>query len=615
LDLKWSKKKWKEFEFPKMIYEEITKSAISNILGKGLLEPFGKGMAGMWAAAGGKQPTIVICDGDQIASNDTIRYYCRGGPGKDRQYVGMPLDDRGDDKGPPNYLPSNGVCGICAEYGGGAGKSSKETGSGEQPLPGNVQGPQAPAPRQSSARADAANGDLDRAQNTCTQETAGLPYCNGVQPLRSAYASLRTAADKRGTAEPNLAKAWDDIIAAVNQLGQSQAVLAGADQAYWRELNAGKYGSVRAKFGFDAGQGNEGVYELAKKAKDALAEVAKQDQATNAEPAVITKAETDLKTAREALAKAKELYVATVGEDGAAKALAQATGVQDKDAAKRFALIEEKLKSAESLIDLARTDLKAGGTAMKESWDQLAAAERSFVDRGNLNSPVALPAAKGMQARANVALLGETQGYVKVAGSRMAYGGQEDGGFLKRTADAVALLRNAQTKVNSAYEAALTASQGSVGAAAKSTPVPENAAIPPAQAEAGQTALPENVAKLRGYGAKAKELLGDGAQDGKLGGSVAKMETELKKFKDDAASSAEILQAKNTSTQAGCAKQRDGCFPAERVDATRPPSMPEPPWPEPTPGTAPPAAATSGTSTTGTPAAPPRRGRTTQPVD
>jgi hypothetical protein len=44
-DLYWSKKKWREFEFPKMIIEEITKSAIENIITKGLFEPMGKALA------------------------------------------------------------------------------------------------------------------------------------------------------------------------------------------------------------------------------------------------------------------------------------------------------------------------------------------------------------------------------------------------------------------------------------------------------------------------------------------------------------------------------------------------------------------------------------------
>ena len=62
LDLKWKKKAWYEFERQKMIEESIIKSAIENLLGKGLFEPMGKAMADLFGnLTGSAGPAGYMC--------------------------------------------------------------------------------------------------------------------------------------------------------------------------------------------------------------------------------------------------------------------------------------------------------------------------------------------------------------------------------------------------------------------------------------------------------------------------------------------------------------------------------------------------------------------------
>jgi hypothetical protein len=53
MELKWKKKMWNEFERGKMIEETIIKSALENILGKGIFEPMGKAMGDLFGSLTG----------------------------------------------------------------------------------------------------------------------------------------------------------------------------------------------------------------------------------------------------------------------------------------------------------------------------------------------------------------------------------------------------------------------------------------------------------------------------------------------------------------------------------------------------------------------------------
>ncbi|MFA6091641.1 MAG: hypothetical protein WCU88_04060 [Elusimicrobiota bacterium] len=61
IELKWKRKMWKEFERGKMMEESIIKSAIENLLGKGLFEPMGKSMGDLFGSLTNGGPTGKSC--------------------------------------------------------------------------------------------------------------------------------------------------------------------------------------------------------------------------------------------------------------------------------------------------------------------------------------------------------------------------------------------------------------------------------------------------------------------------------------------------------------------------------------------------------------------------
>jgi hypothetical protein len=63
IDLKWKKKEWREFGRKKMIEEAVYKSAIENLLGKGIFEPMGKAIGQAMGSIfpGGAAPSGVHC--------------------------------------------------------------------------------------------------------------------------------------------------------------------------------------------------------------------------------------------------------------------------------------------------------------------------------------------------------------------------------------------------------------------------------------------------------------------------------------------------------------------------------------------------------------------------
>lgn len=155
VDLEWSIKKWKEFEFPKMIYEEITKSAIQNILGNGMFAPFGKMLAGGWAGLSGQASgaRCTYADGtfQEYPDNGTAHFYCT-----QNQVFSQPLDAQsGQSAGAATQITGGSgsiPCNICSNLGGassansGAGGANPANPQQSAPGTGNNGGNNAQAP-------------------------------------------------------------------------------------------------------------------------------------------------------------------------------------------------------------------------------------------------------------------------------------------------------------------------------------------------------------------------------------------------------------------------------------------------------------------------------------
>jgi len=100
LELKWKKKNWYEFERQKMIEESVIKSAIDNLLGKGIFEPIGKMMADGLGSLVGSDPPMYCYTGG-IVSSDNFRgtistskfKECRKGVSSGKDGVSGPLCD------------------------------------------------------------------------------------------------------------------------------------------------------------------------------------------------------------------------------------------------------------------------------------------------------------------------------------------------------------------------------------------------------------------------------------------------------------------------------------------------------------------------------------------
>ncbi|MCX5788058.1 MAG: hypothetical protein NTX64_06045 [Elusimicrobia bacterium] len=251
LDLKWSKKKWQEFEFPKMIYEEITKSAISNILGKGLFEPLGKSLAGAWSGLSGGGPKTTYCDGYGMTDGATQAYSCHGGDGPDRWVDISNTDSNGNGTVGGQY-PAQGVCKYCFSTGGKGAGSGTGSGAGSKDLVNNVPPTQNPQSQVDSGKSSLASNCsnpqdptvktacdsdgkkiLDGAYTKYTQVNSAVK--NAQQRLGDALTSMKATvqdlsndAQQMQTENQNLNQGGKDASGA---LAQAQAALAALKQA------------------------------------------------------------------------------------------------------------------------------------------------------------------------------------------------------------------------------------------------------------------------------------------------------------------------------------------------------------------------------------------------
>ncbi|MBI5244641.1 MAG: hypothetical protein HY922_13315 [Elusimicrobia bacterium] len=245
LDLKWKKKAWYEFERQKMIEETVIKSAIENILGKGLFEPMGKAMAGLF---------------DSLTSGGANILACQSPGGK------LFTFDKGKIDGKTWLLDKDGklyngtvLWGTCSS----AGENPPPGGGDSDHSPGNVDNAGNTSESNQTGHAnigtglvkvkgnlDKAQGDLNSIQNL---SAAYATQCGGATGPKSADVSEAYCAAVR-VLEPKRAayvKAVKSMANAGDQLTKARGHLANGVAAAQNELKgkAGGLDTVNSKIG------------------------------------------------------------------------------------------------------------------------------------------------------------------------------------------------------------------------------------------------------------------------------------------------------------------------------------------------------------------------------
>lgn len=562
LDLKWSKKKWKEFEFPKMIYEEITKSAISNILGKGIFEPMGRGMASMWASAGGARGAIhcwinekaevgsppdgVFTDNDEstVVLRGRIPYYCK----------------RSD---PNNCTPAatQQTFGICKAQGGSPSSGSSNPDDGRE-MPDRV-----PSTEQRRREAQAARTGLEQTMNTCRgQYTDGSgtmrPGCVGISKLPGVYDKKEAAVDAGAAADVKLKEAWKLMSEAVAELVKTRAALNGVLPFYGK-------------------QGEQNVFFLASKAREALGEVAKMNVTSPVDEALaaqdLEQAKRHFATAQKALEAAKRGLTEAVGDD-VAKVRMGVAGPQNAEAADRFEAVRQKLAAAAEQIRLAHQDVLTGGRAVKEGWTIMKEAQGLMVSESDR---ILVGMAKPLAQKAYISLEVEHNNLIKLGGQGAALGTGAEGGQViqtRETLDRVVIA--ARDSVEAAFNKTQAVGRDPfMAAAVKEVKTPPDIS--------GSEPVPTASQILRPYVEEATRHVGPAPADG--GQAQANLAALVTKM-DDAAgglpgAKTAIDASQTPTTDAGCTTNAYSCA-ATKPSGTLPraadsePVRNLPPWPD-----------------------------------
>jgi hypothetical protein len=227
LDLKWKKKAWYEFERQKMIEESIIKSAIENLLGKGLFEPMGKAMGDLFGnLTGGGSNTLacvspegnpftydkgkidgktIILDKDGYLYNGSVKMGKCSDKGSSTNSA--PAGQGGTETPPGSVDNTGGGGALSPDNSGGYGNIGSGLVTSSQKLTGLRQ------------NLDAINADMLAAYTTCggasgkkVDASVSDGYCAAVKVMKPQMDSYQSAIT-------HVAKAGEKIKTAREQLG------------------------------------------------------------------------------------------------------------------------------------------------------------------------------------------------------------------------------------------------------------------------------------------------------------------------------------------------------------------------------------------------------------
>ena len=265
MDLKWKKKAWKEFERGKMIEETLIKSAIENLLGKGLFEPMGGAIGDAFKSLTGG-PQGMSCKN----KNGDVVQLSMAEWGK----WGKEASQKGDLQGCKPW-PGSSPTG-----GGGTGNPSDQApgdvgpiggGGGQQPQPGT--GRKSAYARFSEAQGGAKgwSGEVGKLGSAKSQVAAAKTRaCLGTDaPYKKICAQMGAAQGKLDASEATFKEATAKNEAAQKLIGGANKTMDEALKEYasqWLVKEKAVSGSAKsalgayktdapAEFGFQAAQG------------------------------------------------------------------------------------------------------------------------------------------------------------------------------------------------------------------------------------------------------------------------------------------------------------------------------------------------------------------------